>query len=157
MTVVNNLKWIILTIILVLILFVGRYFIPIYHKLKFEKTEEFEIDNQLENELYWFTLRDSSYNGFFDISYLDQFGVNYKSITYDFKNYTYIITINHELKKISYSYSKMKNRNNLLLPKQFIGKVELGKHQTGKIHIYQIKKMDIDCNYHKRDENVILK
>ena len=48
----------------------------------------------------------------------------------------------------------MKNRVMVIFPKQYIGKVVLCEEDTGKVYIYRVKKMDIDCDYHEREKNV---
>lgn len=114
-------------------------------------------DNSSSLFTSWFTIRDQSYNGFYDEGQLD-FMVkskdDLKNYDFDYDNYTYVVTVGHELKKISYSYSQMKNRKFLFIPKQFVGNVILDKNNTDNIYIYRIKKMDIDYDYHDRNRGV---
>lgn len=136
-----------------------KYLIPNYKNINFEEVYQCSIDinSKVFNETYWFSIRDDSYNGFFDVQYLDKIGVNYSHLDFDYSKYTYVITIGYELSKISYSYHDMKNRKFIFIPKQFIGKVELKKDFSNRVYIYKIKKMDIDCDYHDRSKNVEFK
>lgn len=155
----KNLKKI-LIVFLVLILIGGimffKYTIPNYRNINFDEVYQCDIDANTEifNKTYWFSIRDNSYNGFFDIGYLDKIGVDCSKLDFDYSKYTYIITIGYELSDISYSYHDMKNRKLIFIPKQFIGKVKLKKEFDNKVYIYKIKKMDIDCDYHNRSKNV---
>ena len=77
----------------------------------------------------------------------------------NFNKYTYIITKEHELVEINYSYSNMQFKKRLFevpqvfwiptpFPKEFIGRVKLKKElHPNKIFIYQIPIMDIDNAY----------
>lgn len=145
--------------IIILIFLIGcvvsRYFNPNYKNIPFEKIAESEVKLTLNSQqLLWFTLRDESFNGFFDISMLDMLGVDYSDIEIDYNKHTYVVTIGYELTDLSYSYSEMKNRKLVIFPKQFIGKVELKDEFNEMIYIYKIERLDIDCDYHDRAKNV---
>ena len=125
-------------------------------KLQFEQVEQISVSDDLvnKNELVWFTLRDGKYNGFFSEEILDDYGVSPDKINMDFSEYTYVITVGHKLENISYSFSQMKNRKFLFIPKQFVGVVNLQYEYSPNLYIYRIKKMDIDCDYHEPNKNV---
>ena len=141
----------VLLIILIFIIFIFNF------NIKYEYVATFSGNISSENSLSWFTLRDEKYHGFFDETRLENLlKTKEKLNNYDFnyEKYTYVITVGHELKQISYSFSQMKNRKLLFMPKQFVGNVELTKEYTDKIYVYRIKKMDIDCDYHNRERGV---
>ena len=75
-------------------------------------------------------------------------------MSFDFSHYTYIVTCGHELRSIKYSLSQTKNRRFLFIPKQFVGIVELQYDPSLYVHIYRVKKLDIDCDYHEMSKNV---
>lgn len=149
--------FIIIIMLVLSVIVIGRmFFYNQKYTLNFEKVAEFD-KGQNDNDLYWFTLRDKEYHGFYGVEMLENLSFNaddVDDIDFDYNNYTYIITIDHELKKISYSYSDMKNRKFLFIPKQFVGNVVLDSKETNKLYIYRIKKMDIDCDYHNPDYGV---
>lgn len=146
-----------IVLLVILVMIIGRiFFYNQKYPLDFEKVTEIK-KGQDNNDLYWFTLRDEEYNGFYGIEMLENLSSNIDdvdNIDFDYENYTYVITIGHELKSISYSYSDMKNRKFLFIPKQFVGDVVLDSMETDKLYIYKIKKMDIDCDYHDKDVGI---
>lgn len=155
---VRNITLILLVIILLVlsIIIIGRIFYYKEYVLNFETVAEID-KGQDDNDLYWFTLRDEEYHGFYGVEMLENLSFNtddISNIDFDYNNYTYVITVGHELKNISYSYSDMKNRKFLVIPKQFVGNVVLDSKGTDKLYIYKIKKMDIDCDYHNPDYGV---
>ena len=107
-----------------------------------------------ENSLAWFSLLDPNFES--DIlgsgtEILDSAGIVYNSDNFDVEHYTYIVTVGHKLKSLKYSFLKCNQRNEFLLPKQFIGHATLDKTQTDKIYIYRIKKMNINFDIHDRE------
>lgn len=149
--------FIIIALLILSVIIIGRiFFYSQKYTLGFEKVTEIDRIPD-DNDLYWFTLRHEEYNGFYDVEMLENLSSNIgdvDNIDFDYDNYTYVITIGHELKSISYSYSDVKNRKFLFIPKQFVGNVVLDSKETDKLYIYKIKKMDIDCDYHDRDVGV---
>lgn len=145
-------------VVLSVLIFIGLtiFIYKIEFKLTFEQTEQISIstDSNHKNGLVWFTLRDEKYNGFFSTEMLDNYGTTSDELNMDFSNYTYIVTLGHKLENISYSFSQMKNRKYLFIPKQFVGIVNLQYEYSPNIYIYRIKKMDIDCDYHEPNKNV---
>lgn len=159
MVITKKRKALIIFVIMLIFVAVTVILYKSYFSISFEKIYECNADIPEENDLYWFTQRDASYDGFFGtnndwIYNLVDKSVDIESMHFDYNNYTYVITIDHELKKISYSYSDMKNRKFLFIPKQFVGNVVLDSKETNKLYIYRIKKMDIDCDYHNPDYGV---
>ena len=131
-----------------------------YRPLKFEYLQTVTTSNPEEfrqetKNLKWFTIRDQKYNGFFNEGMFDTLHVLVNTKDFDYSKYTYVVTVGHELEELSYSYSCMKNRNMFLLPKQFVGKAVLNLETTDQIYIYRTKKIDLDCDYHERDKNVL--
>ncbi|MBP0960160.1 MAG: hypothetical protein J5992_08545 [Oscillospiraceae bacterium] len=141
----------IIPIVVIVVLITGVIFYNKDYNLDYTLVYYETCDNTDDNT-YWFSLRDEKYNGFFTEEYLRNYGVKFSD--FDYENYTYIVTFGHELKGITYSPKKTKNRVMFVFPKQYIGKVVLCKENTGKVYIYRVKKMDIDCDYHERDKNV---
>ena len=141
-------------ILLLLIGGIGLFKLNFFKEIKFETVGSYDCNKDYFEDLAWFTLRDASYNGFFPPETLDSLGVVDHNISFDYDNYTYVVTVRHELSKISYSYSQTKNRKLIIIPKQFVGNVELKKGITNKVFIYRIKKMDIDCDYHETSRGV---
>lgn len=145
--------------IILSILFLLIFAMSIYKKdfeLPFEQVEQISASAEAlsENEPVWFTLRDEKYGGFYSSEKLLDYGVALNDFDLDFSNYTYVITLGHKLESISFSYSKMKNRKFLFVPKQFVGIVKLQYEYSPNIYIYRIKKMDIDCDYHEPSKNI---
>ncbi len=129
--------------------------------IKFEMVYESDNLVNLTNEISpnydgttWFTLRNKSYDGFYSEEYLKEFDIDFKQFNYD--KYTYIVTVGHTMKSISYSYDTMKNRKLLVLPKEFIGKIVLNDKFENKVFIYKIKRIDLDCDYHQKNRMFIL-
>lgn len=149
--------FIIIVLLILSVIIIGRiFFYSQKYTLGFEKVTEIDRIPD-DNGLYWFTLRHEEYNGFYDVEMLENLSSNIDdvdNIDFDYDNYTYVITVGHELKSISYSYSDMKNRKFLFIPKQFVGNVVLDSKETDKLYIYKIKKMDIDCDYHDKKVGV---
>lgn len=145
---------IIIPIVIIAALITGYIFHNKDYNLKYTLVYSEFCDN-INGDEYWFSLRDEKYNGFFTEGYLRNYGVEFSD--YDYENYTYIVTLGHELKEITYSPKEMKDRVMVIFPKQYIGKVVLDKNDTGKVYIYRVKKMDIDCDYHERSKNVSFK
>ena len=145
-------------VVLYVLIFIGltNFIYKIEFKLTFEQIEQIPIstDSNHKNGLVWFTLRDEKYNGFFSTEMLDNYGTTSDELNMDFSNYTYIVTLGHKLENIRYSFSQMKNRKYLFIPKQFVGIVNLQYEYSPNIYIYRIKKMDIDCDYHEPNKNV---
>ena len=146
-----------IVILILLVIVFCIYHLPIYREIKYEVVFEKDAKTDLSDAyLKWFTVRDGKYNGFFDLEMLESYiGEEHEKL--DVVDYTYIVTVGRQLKSISYSYSQMKNRNSIGLPKQFIGKVVLSEEQTNKIYVYKVKKIDIDCDYHNPNINIIYK
>ena len=142
---------IIIPVVIIVALITGYIFYNKDYNLDYTLVYYETCDNTDDNT-YWFSLRDEKYNGFFTEEYLRNYGVEFSD--FDYENYTYIVTLGHELKRITYSPKEMKNRVMVIFPKQYIGNVVLGKEDTGKVYIYRVKKIDIDCDYHERDNNV---
>lgn len=141
----------IIPVVIIVALITGYIFYNKDYNLGYTLVYSESCDNINADE-YWFSLRDEKYNGFFTEEYLRNYGVGFSD--FDYENYTYIVTFGHELKEITYSPKEMKNRVMVIFPKQYIGKVVLCKENTGKVYIYRVKKMDIDCDFHEREKNV---
>ena len=127
--------------------------------MKFEEIAVFENctkDEYSPDDLYWFSIRDEKYNGFFDTSILEKFSIKTDALELDLQNYTYIVVINYELDSLKYSASKTKNRIMGIFPKQYVGIVTLKNFDEDTIRIYKTKRIDIDCDYHQRDANVTI-
>ncbi|MDR1630532.1 MAG: hypothetical protein LBS36_10040 [Oscillospiraceae bacterium] len=133
-----------------------RYKDTSFKEIKFETVASYEADIDTIRSIgcIWHTLRHPSYNGFFPDEILDDLGVNRDDLRLDYNRYTYVVTFRHELLNISYSYSQMKNRTFIKLPKQFVGNVDLKSETTDNVYIYRVKKMDIDCDFHDRTKGV---
>lgn len=104
-----------------------------------------------ENAPAWFSLLDPNFESDLlgnDFEMLDNAGIVYNSDTFDVERYSYIVTVGHKLKSLKYNFLKCNQRNEFLLPKQFIGYATLDKTQTDRIYIYRIKKMNINCDIH---------
>lgn len=141
--------------ILMIIIVTLIFFVFIYnkeYKLNFEKVTEIQNSELVDKlPIYWCTIRNKEYNGYFGSELPSELDIN---MDLNLDKYTYIITLGHELQSISYSYKETKNRKLLFFPKQYIGKVLLLKNKTPYIYIYRIKKMDIDSDIHEPDKNV---
>lgn len=155
-----KLKKTVIIVLSIALLFViiggGLYIYNLNFSIDFEQIEELSCKEiSADEKQKWFSLRHEDYKPFYSADMLDNYGVKSSEINFDFKNYTYIVTIGHKLKKIEYSYSTMKNRTFFVIPKQFVGHVVLNSKLNNNIYIYRINKMDIDCNYHNPSEYVI--
>lgn len=149
-----NSTLVVLSVLLFLILIILMY--KKEFKLSFEQIEQIPVSTNSfsDKELIWFTLRDEKYCSFYSSEILLNYGVSPDKINMDFSKYTYVVTIGHELESINYSFSRMKNRKFLFIPKQFVGIVNLQYECSPNLYIYRIKKMDIDCDYHEPNKNV---
>lgn len=150
----------VLIIIFCMILFIGggiwMIYLRTFKSIEFEQVCEKQATFERSRHILWFTLRSSEYSGFYSEESLDTLGVeNYEDIAFDYDRYTYIVTIGHELISIEYSRSDMKNRIYGIFGKQYVGHVTLKEEATDKVYIYKIKKMDIDCDYHEPERDVI--
>lgn len=108
-----------------------------------------------ENSPYWICLKDPDYNGFFSVGFLKQYNVDYDD--WDLENYTYIVTFGYEMKKIEYSFSDCLNWDFSILPKNYLGKLTLGSEKTDVIHIYRIKKADIESAFPAGPDEIIFR
>ena len=149
-------KKVVIIIVVVLIFSIitgGGIFYRMPYNIPFENIETVKEPSGFSENIdaIWFTLRDEKYKGFFPNNTLSDYGID---IDMDFQTYTYVITCGHEMTKLERSYSKMKNKIFGFLPKQFIGQITLKEADDHMIHIYRIPKMDIDCNYHQREQYV---
>lgn len=148
---------IIVTVAVLLLALIFGAAILYNHEFVAELEQVAELDSDVNEDIYWFTLRSESYSPFFEKSYLENIIADKTEISdlkLDYDKYTYVVTVGHKLKSLSYSYSSMKNRVFGFIPKQFVGIVDLSSQHTDKVYIYRIKKMDIDCDYHDRESNV---
>lgn len=144
---------VIVVIVLAFSIFLGGVLYYMQFNIRFENLDTVKEPSGFSENIdaIWFTLRDEKYKGFFPNNTLSDYGID---IDMDFQTYTYVITCGHEMTKLERSYSKMKNKIFGFLPKQFIGQITLKEADDHMIHIYRIPKMDIDCNYHQREQYV---
>jgi hypothetical protein len=116
-----------------------------------------QVDSDSSKDRYWFTLRNQKYHGFYDEEMLYNLsGLSKVAVDFDYQDYTYVVTYKHQLNRLSISLSRMKDRNAFLLPKQFVGKIYLERKETNSIYIYRVKSIDLDCDYHKISDHVVL-
>jgi len=151
----NYIKTLIVIFIIVIITITAIVYKSFYN-IKFEKIGEFEMKESYINNktFYWFTIRHPEFDGFLSEDALNSISEKI-NIDFDFDNYTYIFVCGHELKKIEYSYSFVKDRQLIFFAKTFIGQVTLSKETTNKIYVYKIRKTNIDCDYHERSRGII--
>lgn len=144
---------VIVVIVLAFSIFLGGVLYYMQFNIRFENLDTVKEPEGFTEKIdaVWFTLRDENYKGFFPNDTLSDYGIE---VDMDFQRYTYVITCGHEMVKLEKSYSKMKNRKFGFLPKQFIGQITLKEADDHMVHIYRIPRMDIDCNYHQRDQFV---
>ena len=150
-----SIKKLIIIISIALVIVGGILWLCLNHHLSFEQVAVLDWDkskstNSITEELKWFTILDEDYNPWFDESLLtDQYHVDLSDIRFDTEHYSYVLTVNRELKKISYNYLAVGGT-----PLRYYGKVTLGKETPGKIYIYRIRKMNISIDYKDRDKNI---
>lgn len=145
-------KMMLFTLIIALIIVVLFIY---FHNFKPEFTEVYSNSSNgtiKENSPYWICLKDPDYNGFFSIGFLEQYNVDYDE--WDLEHYTYIVTFGYEMKNIEYSFSDCKNWNYSILPKNYLGKLTLTSEKTDIIHIYKIKKVDIESAFPDGPDNI---
>lgn len=144
---------IILLLILLVVSLILNFYLYYNHDspLEFEEVYVEENMDEMYKGAYWFSLRHKKYGGFFGNEIKD-LGVNFNQ--FNFNKYTYIITFGYELSEISYSLNATKNRKFIFFPKEFIGKVVFKDEYKNNVYIYRIKKIDIDCDYHSREDYV---
>lgn len=131
----------------------GVLFFCINHGISFEPVATLDWDrskctNSITDELKWFTILDDAYNPWFDESIFKEFQADLSDIRFDKDNYSYVVTINRELKKLSYNYLAFSGSIN-----RYHGRVTLGKETPGKLYIYRIKKMNITIDIHDWNSN----
>ncbi len=148
-----SIKKLIIIISIALVIVGGILWLCLNHHLSFEQVAVLDWDkskstNSITEELKWFTILDEDYNPWFDESLLtDQYHVDLSDIRFDTEHYSYVLTVNRELKKISYNYLAVDGDH------RYYGRVTLGEDTPGKIYIYRIKKINISIDYHYRDNN----
>lgn len=98
-----------------------------------------------ENSPYWICLKNPEYKGFFSTDFLVQYNVDYND--WDLEQYTYIVTFGYEMESIEYSFSDYKNWNFSIFPHNYLGKLTLTGKKTDMVHIYRIKKTDIESAF----------
>ena len=158
--------FIVLSLLIVIGLIIDKMFF--YHNIPFDLVAEcdiiidkgtgFDEKNRFcswRDSNFWHTIRDEKFHPFYGLEILQKADLP-SDVTIDTQKYTYVVTYGRQLKQIQYRYLDMKNRTLFLLPKQFVGRVLLGKETTEKIYIYRIRKMDIDCDYHNHNRNVFI-
>lgn len=149
-----SIKKLIIIISIALVIVGGILWLCLNHHLSFEQVAVLDWDkskstNSITEELKWFTILDEDYNPWFDESLLtDQYHVDLSDVQFDTEHYSYVLTINRELKKLSYNYLAFSGRIS-----RYHGRVTLGEETPGKIYIYRIKKMNITIDIHDWDSN----
>ena len=94
----------------------------------------------------WISIIDENFNPFYDEQYLQNtYGpcVNQMLKAIDKDKYSYIVTIGKELERIAFVRSEARTKVLGVIPKQYIGKVQLSSQQTNRIYLYQIKKINL--------------
>lgn len=144
-------------IICVLIVVVVGIGLGVYfHDFKPEFTEVYSNSSEgtiKENSPYWICLKDPDYNGFFSTGFLDQYNVDFDD--WDLERYTYIVTFGYEMKSIEYSFSDCKNWELSIIPHNYLGKLTLGNDKTDMVHIYRLKKVDIESAFPDGPDEVL--
>lgn len=127
-----------------------------FHDFKPEFTEVYAESSDgaiKENSPYWICLKDPDYQGFFAVGFLEQYNVEYND--WDFEHYTYIVTFGYEMKNIEYSFSDCKNWEFSILPENYLGKLTLANEKTDIIHIYKLKKVDIESAFPDGPDDIL--
>ncbi len=117
------------------------------YTLKFEEIQSIIPEEEL-NPIHctmkpWFSVRDKKFNGWYDLSYIENLGIDCKD--WDFQKYTYIICRGYELKKFSISPIKLNKKSTLSL--EFVGITEFNETFSNQIYVYRINKCNVDFNY----------
>jgi len=143
-------------VLVVVIAAASVWYIHNNKSIQFVEIASFDTGQVLtrEEKVVWFSLRHESYNGFFSAELLNNYGVETEHMTFDFENYTYIITVGHELRGVEFSYSVFKNRKYFILPDQFVGKVTLDDNLVNRVFFYRVRRMNIDLDYHSPRSHV---
>ena len=136
----------------------GLLWVCLNHSISFEKVSVLDWDrskctNSITDELKWFTILDDDYDPWFDESLFEEYKVDLSDVRFDKENYSYVVTVNRELKKLSYNYFAVGGVPFIGVDRYY-GRVTLGKETPGKIYIYRIRKMNISIDYHYRDNNI---
>lgn len=129
-----------------------------FHDFKPEFTEVYSNSSNgtiKENSPYWICLKDPDYNGFFSTGFLDQYNVDFND--WDFEHYTYIVTFGYEMKSIEYSFSDCKNWDFSIFPHNYLGKITLDNNKTDIVHIYKLKKVDIESAFPDGPDEILLR
>ena len=137
-------KRIIIATITVIAIMASIYFFPFHPNFK----EVYSTESKgtiKENTPYWICVKDPEYEGFFNVSYLDKYNVNYSE--WELDKYTYIITFGYEMTDVKYSYSKCLNWGYSFIPCHYLGKLTLREPQDDLIRIYRLRKVDIECAF----------
>lgn len=121
------------------------------HNLTPKLIKEFnavQIDSSDESFDYFF-IKDDKYNGFYDgINRLKNYLPDFDKTTLDLDRFTYVVAVNGKINQITYSGRKCKRRTVLIFPDIYTAITDYEKTNDNVIRIYQIKKINIDCDYH---------
>lgn len=112
--------------------------------------------NQIKaSECPWISIIDESYDPFYDELYLQNtYGsirVNQLLEGIDKEKYSYIVTMGRELKQIAFVRHEARTKFFGIIPRQYIGKVQLSSQQTNKIYLYQMKKINLVHDQYDQD------
>lgn len=129
------------------------------NSIDFELVHEIEVKKHNNFQMIpWFSLVDDSFLPFFDVKYLtNDDGLDLGNVNYDFdfKNNSYIVCCGHELIDIQFRYSNVKRRIFGFIPYEFYAQATLSQEEYDKVFIYQIRRMNISCDYHNVNESTV--
>ena len=120
-----------------------------FHSIDFELIYETELPSDYKegSSQVWKTYSDNSFNKFIKSpDYIDD-------IKLDFDNFTYIIVNNHQLVDFKYTWKEVNLRKFVIFPELYVGFATFTKEETGKQYVYRIKRMNINADYHGKNDN----
>ncbi len=135
----------------VIVIIVSIWFFPFHPDFK-EVYSTYSNGSIKENTPYWICIKDPEYEGFFNVSYLDKYHVDYSE--WELDKYTYIVTFGYEMTDVKYSYSKCLNWGLSVIPHHYLGKLTLREPKDDLIRIYRLRKVDIECAFPDGNDDI---
>ena len=143
--------------VLACILIIVITMILINHNIAYAEVYTFKKDDlKISEDLPdWFAIRDDDFANDIidDKSLLSTAGLDSIYDSLDLKNYTYIVLNGYKLNSLQYSIYNCSIRNSIGFPVEYIGKVS-AQTDNEYIHIYRIKHMNIQYDYHNGNKNI---
>ena len=140
-----------ISIIILAVIFIAIASLFINRELSFTEVYKKQFDYDPSRRDLWYTIIDGKPESEFVECDIESIGID--SSVFDFEKYNYIISFNHEIKRINYNYYKTNQRNAMFIPTSLIGNATLDKDVTDYVHVYRFDKINLSSDWHNLYDN----